>query len=112
MPLCRGSKEEMHWNARFGRPSVGLGQERGERARTRRTRLLGVGLVGVLLASASVAEAATRDVYPGQSIATAVAASARGDTVVVHAGSYSRQTMPAAKAEPRVTVVTAPGEVP
>jgi hypothetical protein len=53
-----------------------------------------------------------RHVHPGQSIATAVAAAAPGDTVVVHAGSYPRQTMPAAKAEPRVNIVAAPGEAP
>jgi hypothetical protein len=80
------------------------------RLATRPTCFLGVGLVSALLVSASVAEAATREVYPGQSIATAVAASAPGDTVVVHAGSYPRQTMPAAKAEPRVNIVAAPGE--
>jgi hypothetical protein len=82
------------------------------RLATRPACILGVGLVGALLVGASVADAATRDVYPGQSIATAVAASAPGDTVVVHAGSYPRQTMPAAKAEPRVNIVAAPGEAP
>jgi Right handed beta helix region len=51
-----------------------------------------------------------RHVHPGQSIARVVAASAPGDTVVVHRGSYPRQAMPAAKAEPRVNIVRAPGE--
>jgi len=50
---------------------------------------LGAAIAGsVVLSGGHVYAATSRDVYPGQSIASVVAASAPGDTVVVHNGSY------------------------
>jgi hypothetical protein len=53
----------------------------------------------------------TRDVYPGQSILAAIDASAPGDTVFVHAGSYPKLTLDKTFAGGKVHVVGEPGTV-
>ena len=57
-----------------------------------------------------VAHAATQHVYPGGSISGAVASSSSGDTVVVHAGTYPKQTISKAFGS-TVSLQAAPGEV-
>jgi hypothetical protein len=46
--------------------------------------------VVVAAPSAPITSGTTRDVYPGQSILSAIGASAPGDTVFVHAGNYPK----------------------
>jgi chitodextrinase len=53
----------------------------------------------------------TRDVYPGQSILAAIDASAPGDTVFVHAGSYPKLTLDKTFTGGKVHVVGEPGTV-
>jgi hypothetical protein len=62
-----------------------------------------------LALSATAADAATRDVYAGQSIANAVSAASAGDTIVVHRGSYSKPSISKQFASP-VLISGAAGE--